>query len=153
MYDTDSHLQGSIIQGKGHSGSIQELRYTGPGDQNSRENAIHNLQSLQNITATLAPLLWHTTLLVAIRRQLSYLQQSYPVRGCLKGWIPGLAASRYLGGNCWPMKMICGYGGQFLQGFLELVVALGSCFLSDKLTSKSLWRFYAASVKVKRLRR
>lgn len=109
-----------------------------------------NLQLLQNITATLSPLLWHSTLLVAIRRQLSYLQQSYPVRGCLKGWIPGLAASRYLGGNCWPMKMICGYGSHFLQGLPEPVVILGSCFLSDKLFSKSLWGFYAASVKVKR---
>lgn len=46
------------------------------------------------------------------------------------------------------MKTICGYGGRFLQELLEPVVALGSCFLSDKLTSKSLWRFCAASVKV-----
>lgn len=134
-----------MIQDMGHSGFIQELRYTGPGDQNGRENATHNPQSLQNITATLSSLLWQQS-----GRQISYLQQSYPVRGRLKGWIPGLAASRYLGGNCWPMKMICVYGGHFLRGLLEPVVALESCFLSDKLTSKSLWGFYAASGKVKR---
>lgn len=45
------------------------------------------------------------------------------------------------------MKTICGYGGHFLQGLHEPVVALGSCFLSDKLASKSLWGFCAASVR------
>lgn len=139
-----------MIQDMGHPGFIQELRYTGPGDQNGRENATHSPNHFRTPQPPCshsrpAPLLWQQA-----GRQISYLQQSYPVRGRLKGWIPGLAASRYLGGNCWPMKMICVYGGHFLRGLLEPVVALESCFLSDKLTSKSLWGFYAASGKVKR---
>lgn len=39
MYDTVSDPQGSVILGTGRSGSIEELRYTGPGDQNGSENA------------------------------------------------------------------------------------------------------------------
>lgn len=91
---------------------------------------------------------WYPTLLV--RKQLSYLQQqSHPERRRPKGWTPGPAASRCPGGNCWPVKTIC--GGHFPRGLLEPVVAaVGTCFLSDTLTSRSLWGLCAVSVEVRR---
>lgn len=47
------------------------------------------------------------------------------------------------------MKTIC--GGHFPRGLLEPVVAaVGTCFLSDTLTSRSLWGLCAVSVEVRR---
>lgn len=126
----------------GHSGFPQELRYAGLGDRKGGE------KSLENMAACCSRSLWYRTLL--IRKQLSYLLQlNRPERGLPKGWIPGPTASRCPAGNCWPAKMTC--GGHFPRGLREPVLAaLGTCFLSDTLTSRSLWGLCAVSVKVRR---